>query len=153
MKPTPEETARRKNFEPGILSKDGFLGDDSRHIHDIIEDDLRTLARFGIDRETLANRLQGFIEEGKKSMELPIDTGVFIVKVQWQRGMIPCPFGERGLQHKIIVYVTNKTLGKTICYSQLNVHMIREHGFFEGRGGVFRIEPEELIAFLELKPS
>jgi hypothetical protein len=27
----------------------------------------------------------------------------------------------------------------------LNIHLVEEHGFFEGRGAFFRIEPEELI--------
>lgn len=37
MKPTPLETKLLDNFKPGKITKDGFLGDETRHIHDIIK--------------------------------------------------------------------------------------------------------------------
>jgi hypothetical protein len=43
--------------------------------------------------------------------------------------------------------VTAKNLrtGKTIRWSLLGIHMIEEHGFFEGRGATFRLDPKELV--------
>ena len=38
MKQTPQEKQLYENFKPGKITLDGFLGDDTRHIHDIIED-------------------------------------------------------------------------------------------------------------------
>ena len=153
MKTTPEEKERRRLFEPGIISRDGFLGNDSRHIHDMIEEDFRALSGIGIGKEQVADCLQYFIEEGKKGLGSKIDTGDFEVSVQWDRGMLPCPFQGCGLHHKIVVTVTHKKKNKTITYSQLNVHMIRIHGFFEGKGGAFRLEPNEIIPFLCLIPQ
>ncbi len=32
-----------------------------------------------------------------------------------------------------------------VKYSQLNVHMVSEHGFFEGKDSLYRINPEMII--------
>ena len=151
MKQTPLENKLLDNFKPGKISKDGFLGNDNRHIHDIIKEDLLTLSRLGVEVETIAERLQYFIEEGKKGLETKVDLGDFSVQITWDRGLLACPFGEPSRHHKIIAILYNKKLDKRIRYSQLNVHMIKEHGFFEGKGSTFRLEPEQLMTILELK--
>ena len=153
MKSTPDEKRVARNFEPGVISKDGFLGVDGRHVHDIVQADERILSRLGVHRTRIAERLQHFIDEGKKGLGAAVKLGDHTVRVVWQRGMIPCPFGERGLHHKIIATVKNKRTGEIIRYSQLNVHMIREHGFFEGKGGVFRLEPEKVVEVLDIASS
>jgi len=153
MKQTPLEQKLLDNFKPGKITKDGFLGDDTRHVHDIIKEDLLSLSRLGVAVEAIADRLQHFIEEGKKGLETKVDLGNFTVQISWDRGLLPCPFGEPRRHHKIIATLFNKKLNKGIKYSQLNVHTIREHGFFEGKGSAFRLEPEELVEFLELKIS
>lgn len=151
MKPTPHENKILPNFLPGKISRDGFLGTDSRHIHDIIDDDKRTLGRLKITQEQIADRLQFFINEGKKAIEGETTVDHYRVKTMWSRGMLACPFGEPRLHHKIVTTVTNTILGQEIVYSQLNVHMIREHGFFEGKGATFRIEPEAVVRILEIQ--
>ena len=148
MKQTPEERQLRQQFEPGKITKDGFLGSDSRHIHDIIAADQRVLAELNVTAETIADKLQFFIEEGKKMLEGVADAGDYTVQIRWSRGLLPCPFGERGLHHKIIATVISKKSGTQIQYSQLNVHMIRRHHFFEGTGSPFRLEPLGLVRFL-----
>ena len=68
--------------------------------------------------------------------------------------MLPSPFGDpKRLYHKIVATVQNKALNKKLTYTQLNVHMIRDHGFFEGKGSIYRLEPEELVEFLEISPK
>jgi len=151
MKQTPLEEKLIDNFKPGKITKDGFLGDDNRHVHDIIKADLLTLSRLGVEVETIADRLQYFIEEGKKGLETKVDLGDFTVQISWDRGLLPCPFGEPRRHHKIIAAVLNKKLSKKIEYSQLNVHLIKEHGFFLGKGSTFRLEPEDLVDVLNLK--
>jgi hypothetical protein len=39
------------------------------------------------------------------------------------------------------------SFGRTISWTDLNIHMIEAHGFFEGKGSFFRIEPIELQRF------
>ena len=154
MKQTPQEQKIYDSFKPGKITKEGFLGDDTHHIHDIVEEDMHTLARLGVTQEQIADRLQYFIEEGKKGLETSVDLGDFTTQVIWRRGMLPSPFGDpKRLYHKIVATVFNKHLNKELRYTQLNVHMIRDHGFFEGRGSVFRLEPEEIVEVLEIKPE
>lgn len=150
MKQTPAEVLLRQQFEVGKITKDGFLGSDSRHIHDIIAADQRVLSEMDVTAEEIADKLQLFIEKGKKELEGIADAGDYTVQIQWSRGLLPCPFKERGLHHKIIATVKAKKSGKQIQYSQLNVHMIRQHHFFEGTGSFFRLEPQVLAHFLEL---
>ncbi|MFZ5515038.1 MAG: hypothetical protein ACOY90_00260 [Candidatus Zhuqueibacterota bacterium] len=151
MKPTPHENKIITNFLPGKISMDGFLGTDTRHVHDIIADDNLILERLGVTHEQIADRLQFFINEGKKAIEGEASVNHYRVKTIWSRGMLACPFGEPRLHHKIVTTVINTKLGQEIVYSQLNVHMIRDHGFFEGKGAKFRVEPERVVRVLELK--
>jgi hypothetical protein len=154
MKQTPQEKQLYENFKPGKITKEGFLGQDRRHIHDIIEEDAHTVSQLDVTNKQIADRLQYFIEEGKKGLETPVELENYTTQVIWRRGMLPSPFGDpKRLYHKIVATVTNKKLQKTIQYTQLNVHMIRDHGFFEGKGSVFRLEPEELVELLEVFPE
>jgi hypothetical protein len=154
MKQTPQEQRIYANFLPGEITKEGFLGEDTRHIHAIIEEDQRALEGLGITREQIADRLQYFIEEGKKGLESLVDLGNFTTQIRWSRGMLPSPFGDpKRLYHKIVATVFNKTLQQEIRYTQLNVQMIRDHGFFEGKGSVFRLDPEEVVRVLDIHPE
>jgi hypothetical protein len=153
MKTTSSEKEIRSNFEPGKLTKDGFLGSDRRHIHDIVRADEATLARIKMDVSRIADRMQDLIEKGKEGIESPVQSGDHRIQVQWGRGMLPCPFGEPGLHHKLVAEVSNERLHSSIRYSQLSVHLIRAHGFFGGKGSVFRIEPEEIVRILDIQPD
>lgn len=153
MKQTPQEKIKRINFEPGRITKDGFLGTDNRHIHDIIQVDKRILSELHINLNQIAERMQYFIEQGKKGLETSVEVGDYRIQIQWDRGMLPCPFGERGLHHKLIVTIFNIRLNQSIRFSQLGVHLIRVHGFFGGKGSVFRIEPKEIIRILNIQPN
>ena len=150
MKQQPEEQNIRQNFEPGKISKDGFLGEDTRHIHDIIQEDQRTLSRLRLSREDVAKCLQWVIEEGKKGLEGIVDMDDFTIQVRWARGMVPCPFGETGLHHKLLVTVYLKKLRKEITYTQLSVHMIADHGFWGGRASTYRLDPEDVGLLVEV---
>ena len=153
MKPTPREKMIQSNFEPGKITRDGFLGIDVRYIHDIIQADERTLSKLKISANRIADRMQYYIEEGKKGLETSVEVGDCKVRIQWDRGMLPCPFGERGLQHKLVATVSNEKLSRSVCFSQLSVHLIRAHGFFGGKGSPFRIEPEEIVRILDIQPN
>lgn len=77
----------------------------------------------------------------------------FEVKVDSVRGKLPCPFGDPGIFQKTNTTVKNLTLNKEITYTDLNIHMILAHGFFQGKGSPFRIEPGELVELLEIKKT
>ena len=147
MKKTPEENKIEKNFLPGALSSKGFLGKDTRHIHDIILDDDRLLSKLGLDRNALAVQLQKILNTGKAGLEAPVDYGDFQIVTKWDRGMGPCPFGEPGLYPRITVTICSKDTRANLCvsYTQLSIHLIRKHGFLGGKGSPFRIDPEKFI--------
>jgi len=130
-------------FQPGQLSKDGFLGDDDRPIEEIILEDQRSLSRFGTDAAGLARRLQRILDWGKNRLDDTLELPTATIRVQWDRGMLPCPFGDSGLHPKITVEIRFKNTGKSLRFSQLSLHLLRKHGFFGGRGSAFRLEPEE----------
>jgi hypothetical protein len=46
--------------------------------------------------------------------------------------------------------IRNTRSGSTICLSELLVHMIRDHQFFEGEGLPYRLDPRGLAETLEL---
>ncbi|MBN2202026.1 hypothetical protein JW777_08750 [bacterium] len=135
-------------FRPGQISRDGFLGTDRRAVREIVREDGETLKRIGLSTEAVADILQSLIDAAKQGLEGPVDAGDWIVRLDWARGLVPCPFGERRLQPKITLEAVRKGSGETILFSQLSVHLIREHGFFGGAGSVFRIEPESAAAWI-----
>jgi len=38
--------------------------------------------------------------------------------------------------------------GQTIRWSDLNIHQIAEHSFFEGKSSAFRIEPKKMMKII-----
>jgi len=149
MKQTPEEKRQFQNFQQGRLSKVGFLGDDTRHVYDIIQDDLRVLEKYNITKETIAQELRKLIAIGKGGLESEVETDSYCILVQWDRGMIACPFGDPGLHYKLIATIKEKKSGKEIRFSQLCVHLIHQHGFFGGKGSTFRVEPELICQIMK----
>ncbi len=135
-------------FRPGQISRDGFLGTDRRTVAEIVRQDGETLKRLEQTAEAVADTLQSLIEAARKGLEGPVDAGDWIVRLDWARGLVPCPFGEKKLQPKITVEAVRKWSGETILFSSLSVHLIRKHGFFGGAGSVFRIEPESMAAWM-----
>jgi hypothetical protein len=117
-------------------------------VSEIVRQDGETLERLGLTSEAVADALQALTDAAKRGLEGPVDAGTFIVRLDWARGLVPCPFGEKRLQPKITVEAVRKRSGETIWFSQLSVHLIREHGFFGGEGSVFRIEPELMSAWM-----
>ena len=74
--------------------------------------------------------------------------GFLKVRVDSSMGKIASPFG--GLYNKENVEVKNMRTGESITWTTLNIHMIRDHGFYEGKGSHFRVEPEDIAKILEL---
>jgi hypothetical protein len=40
-----------------------------------------------------------------------------------------------------------------MSFTDLHIHLIGVHGFYEGRGTPFRLEPGDLVAILEVVPE
>ena len=146
MKRNPANAKAREMMERGRLARDGFLGDDTRTLDDIIDADLAVLEAAGVATADLADLLDEFHEAADEALEAPRQ--LFDGKVQVQltevMGQIPCPFGCGVRAHKAAIQV--QAPGLTFTLTPLQIHLIREHGFFQGRGSWFRLEPTELLA-------
>ena len=127
----------------------GFLGSDSRPLEEIVDDDARRLALLGLTAAQVARRMREVTDEAKRGLGAPVCVGDNIeVHVSDTRGMMPCPWPHGGRYSKIVTTVRRTDTGSSLSWSDLGIHMIEAHGFFEGRGARFRLEPEDLAAVL-----
>ena len=151
MRQTPEFMKIQENMQPGILTAHGFIGDDTRNIKEIIEEDNKNILSLDLSHSDIADRLQYFtdlavMELGNSKL---VDND-FIVLIDDHRRTLPCPFRDNYKAVKRNTRLENTKLGKTIYWSDLNIHMIREHGFYEGKGSFFRIDTKEIAEILGL---
>jgi hypothetical protein len=150
MKMSPELQKAQENMTPGIITADGFMGDDHRPLVDIIEADEERFQSLGLTFEQTAEKMTRLLAEGRKGLGDPITVDDrWLVKVDEARGFLPCPF-EDGIFRKITATVTLKRSQRTISYSELSLHLLSVHHFLEGKGSSFRLEPEEIKQVLEL---
>lgn len=149
MKQTPQEKIIQKRMQPGNLSIDGFLGKDKRHYHEIIEEDLQVLSQYGITNEQVADKLEELTNlafENPEGIAEP-EEGVTIEYSSY-RGRVISPFlGQKPARKGIIKYYDSKRNLK-LQWTPLNILMIRDYGFFEGKGSKNRLEPAEVYKVL-----
>jgi hypothetical protein len=149
MKLSPEEQKATERMAPGIYSREGFLGDDTRRLSVIIDTDQSALEELGVDRAELAEKMQAILDQAAAVYGTPVQVAEGITAVfRESMGRIPCPFGD-GIYPKGEVELMS-TDGAVTRFTPLSVHMIREHGFFQGRGSRYRIEPPAIARLLGL---
>lgn len=152
MKQTPQMKKIQENMKPGVLTLHGFLGTDKRDLVEILEDDAAEVRRLGTTHQAIADRMKYLRDQGMRGLGEFIDVEPhFEVRVDSVRGGIPSPFGDAGLIRKTNTTVRNKALSREIVYTDVNIHLIGVHGFYEGRGSLFRMEPGELVEVLEVE--
>jgi hypothetical protein len=145
MKQTQQEKEIEMKMQPGVLTLKGFLGSDTRHIHDIIEEDERTLQKIGKSREELAERMRYFTNLAFETYDNSITVDMqFEVEYSSVRGKMVCPFPEPGTYQKGFILFRNIKKNIRLKWTPLSIHMIEKHGFFEGKGSESRLEPELL---------
>jgi hypothetical protein len=143
MKSPGKATELGKLLGPSVFSAEGFLGSDKRSPEDIIRDDAATLARLGIDKSKLVDALRSACEAAERGLSTPVRLGggVFAISRDW-RGRTPSPFPGEGTFAKGDTVFTDDKTGETFSVSPLSLHLIDRHGFFQGRGSPYRVEPE-----------
>lgn len=151
MKQTVQLQNAQERMKPGIITRDGFLGDDGRKLIDILLEDDATVKRIGLTHQQIAERMIELRDLGMRGL------GEFIsvephyeIRVDSVRGKLPCPFGDPGIFPKTYTIVKNLELDEKITFTDLNIHMIYAHGFYEGRGAPFRLDPEKLSNILDI---
>ncbi|MBN2252447.1 MAG: hypothetical protein JW701_02025 [Kosmotogaceae bacterium] len=151
MKQTPDFDKIQQNMRAGNITGPGFLGDDERNLVDIICEDESKVKELALTNEIIADKLEMLMKQGEKGFGSPVKVDDrFVVIVEESRGYIPCPFRHGHLSRKVNVNVRNIVLKKEIDYSPISIHLIREHGFYQGKGSTYRLDPEMLAKMLEL---
>ncbi len=142
MKQTPEEIRIQKRMQPGAITLEGFLGDDNRHYHEIINDDALILNRLGISKEQISDKLQELTDLAFESDEglLVLDDGTSVEYIS-VRGKMLSPFIGQKPAPKGFVHYFDPVRNIRLRWSPLNIQMIRDYGFFEGKGSANRLDP------------
>lgn len=152
MKPTPDQQRILDRMAPGVLSREGFLGDDGRDLQEILETDGAAVARLGVTHERLAASLGEARRAAAAAMGNEVSVAGGRLRAVWREAMgyIPCPFGDGAVFPKGEVELTDPRTGRTLRYTPLSVHMIATYGFYQGRGGRYRIEPADVVGLFGL---
>lgn len=149
MKQGPDFARIEENMRIGTQAVHGFMGTDHRTLTDVIREDQLRLKHLGIDNQTIAERMRYFTELGKQQMGTAfVVDGRYQVETDEHKGSIPCPFAHNYQADKCNTRLTCLRTGRTIVWSDLNIHLIEEHGFFEGSEAPFRIDPQTIVELL-----
>ena len=146
MKKNPAQANVLERLAPGRLSRSGFLGQDERPLEEIIAADLAELGAAALSTAQVADLLDELFRSAAAGLEAPRSAcgGRATVQLFEAMGRIPCPFACGGRTPKAVVQV--KAGPVSISFTPLQAHLIREHGFLQGRGCTFRLEPRDLAA-------
>lgn len=149
MKESPSEKELRERLGPSKFSGEGFLGDDTRPVGEIISHDMAVLDSRGITPEIIASGLTEIYNKAVKGFgaEVEVLPGVY-GKYNESMGKIPSPFTGEGVFPKGEVTVTDAEKSYEIIITPLSIHLIRTHSFFQGKGSRYRVDPEKIADVL-----
>ena len=150
MKQGPNSKRIEDNMRSGPLAAHQFLGTDTRTLSDIILHDQLLLESLGLTNQDISERMHYFTEQLKANPGPRVVDNKFMAEREEHKGAILCPFADNVQASKSITRVTNIELRKTVMWSDLNIHLIGTHGFYEGYGAPFRVDPAEYAEVLEI---
>jgi hypothetical protein len=123
-----------------------FLGSDPRRLYEILSADQDMVNSLDLTHESIARRLEEIGQPAREAMgDKVVVEDRYEVEATEVRGMIPCPWAHpRGLFKKSHMELKDRKSGETLAWSDLCIHLIREHGFYQGAGSPYRLEPRKL---------
>ncbi len=146
MEPLPQEKKLEYLLRSSKIVADGFLGNDPRSPEQIIETDLSALMHLGYTPEQVAERMQELTAIAIPQMGNAIRASDKLeVSCEDYKGDIICPWPHPVRLAKRVTVAKRLDTAESVRWSDLNIHMIAEHGFFEGHGSAFRVEPALLV--------
>lgn len=147
MKKLPRNLLPVNRFAPSKFSGEGFTGNDKRSVDEIIAADGMVLESFGVTSGRLAHLLTELFDKAEivSGDTVIVADGVEAVHFE-ARGKLPCPFRCSGAFLKGEVAVSEVPGGRTAILTRLGIHLIGQHGFFEGVGSRYRLDPEFAVA-------
>ena len=98
----------------------------------------------GLSHEAIARRLEELTRVAKKEFGDTVTIeDRYDVWADEARGAIPCPWQHpNGLFRKSRMEIKDLKSGKRLIWTDLSVHLIRAHGFYQGKGSPYRLEPK-----------
>ncbi len=149
MKQAPKDVHLNTVLRSSALVAGGFMGDDRRSVMEVIDADAGVLFRLGVTAAQVAQRMKEIAERAARGLGTWIEIDErHEAMVDEARGLLPCPWPHGGYYPKRVTTLKVVASGRTFRWSDLNIHMIEAHGFFEGKGSAFRIEPAEIAGIL-----
>jgi len=147
MKESPQAKKLEEILRSSKLVSGGFMGDDPRSLSEIISADAAELSRLGKTADEVAARMQEITDKAIAVLGNWVKIDQYReAKVDEAKGTLVCPWPHPGRFAKRVTTLKLIESGETMFWSDLNIHLIVEHGFFEGYGSAFRIEPAKLVS-------
>jgi len=155
-------------LRPMRSSYAGFLNE-TESFDDVLKSDRDTLRSLGLTYDQFADRLLTLTEKAHHKANLcsidmsydsywdMVEQGILVEKIYkvsfvCYMGYQECPFdcdGREALSDRDYT-ITNTETGESIFFSELHIHLIREHHFFEGHTE-YRLDPEQCARVLNIK--
>lgn len=149
MKKTPQMRKLEEMLRASKFSAEGFMGNDERSLFEIINADAANIIKLGYTKEEIADRMAELSEIAEHGQGTWVKVNEYLsVRINDTRGQIPCPWAHGFRCSKAITTARRIHTETQIQWSYLNIHLIKEHGFFEGKGAKFRLEPDKLIKII-----
>jgi hypothetical protein len=134
------------------FSAEGFLGTDTRTPEEIMAEDLNTIQTLGTTKEKTAGILREIYVKAERAMGNAVKLSEKISATHQEAcGRIPSPFPNDGTFQKGQASISGFADGQTIFITPLSIHLIEKYGFFQGKGSLYRIDPQTVVALGELK--
>jgi len=146
MKLPPDMQKLEQMLRSSKLVAGGFLGTDTRPLPEIIEVDTAVVTKSGYTLAELAERMNEITQQAssRQGMAVVISDNLEAV-VDDSRGRLVSPWPGEDTFLKRSTTITRKDTGARLRWSDLSIHLIQAHGFFQGTGSPYRLDPKELI--------
>lgn len=130
------------------LRRGNYLRGDERPLIRILQDDKAVVDHLGMDIQTITDKMKRLFEEGRKGLGDPVVVDeTYEVTVLEYRGRVASPWRDQHAEPKAVVEARNLRTGQRLKFSPLSLYLIRNYGFFQGKGSPFRINPRSLYEF------
>jgi hypothetical protein len=149
MKQSPQDQSLHSRLHASRFSAEGFLGDDARSVDEIVAADEQTLEELGVSREELAAAMRDSLDRARNGLGTPVEVRPNVTAVYYESmGRIPSPFRGEGVFEKGEAVLTDTGSSRTLIITPLSIHLVEAHGFFQGQGSRYRIDPRTAVELL-----
>jgi hypothetical protein len=149
MKRSPSDLKLEQMLRSSKLVAGGFMGTDSRTVEEVIREDAAELERLGKTAAQVASRMRELTLIARPALGNWVEAeNKYRIRSEEWKGSLICPWPHVGRYEKRITTCIRLETNEKIDWSDLNIHLIEAHGFFEGRGAYFRLEPADLVRIL-----